>query len=85
MTDSLSGISFVVILLSSVFNLKILFLAGYPGIRPPGYPLNVAGYPSGYRLLKKSQISGATLFYSPGSGLTPDPYSSNFVESDPNQ
>jgi len=43
-----------------------VFLAGYPAIRPAGYPANETGYPAGYRLSKKagypaSRISGATL------------------------
>ena len=66
-TDSLSGICFVVILFVFCFSFKTVFLAGYPAIRPTGYPANRI---SGKRNrisgripdIKKGRISGATLF-----------------------
>ena len=64
-TDSLSGICFVVILFVCCFSFKTVFLAGYPAgypaIRPTGYPANETGYPAnetgypaGYRISNKA-------------------------------
>ena len=53
-TDSLSGICFVVILFVFCFSFKTVFLAGYPAIRPTGYPANETGYPAGYRISNKA-------------------------------